>query len=258
MPAVYEQYTEELRNKFGYLATWIPNTQLRLGDIGILKRDRFEYYSNLNELGIPFSIRNSNEASDFEYSSKGSVEINFKAAGNAPALGQVLTTDDAGISVIFNRENAIMFIGHNCRTDYIENLEKLGSAILDRYKGGKWNKDYVIITELVNAGTTTIIISNSTNARADFRVDRNSKEMSLSIADISGNVSITNSSGIDTKIIAAGQLTPLFRASGLRRRFLKGIGFETRSGQNLSNEQLNKLDKESVIFSDVEYKDFEN
>ena len=41
MTAVYEQYTQEMHSRFGYLATWLPNARIALGDVGVLKRDRF-------------------------------------------------------------------------------------------------------------------------------------------------------------------------------------------------------------------------
>ncbi len=65
MGAVYQQYTEELHDKFGYLATWLPGTKLKLGDVGILKRDRFEFVTTLNDLGLPFTIRDISGAADY-------------------------------------------------------------------------------------------------------------------------------------------------------------------------------------------------
>jgi hypothetical protein len=67
MPAIFEQYTHELEDKFGYLATWLPSTALRLGDVGVLKRDRFEFVTSIADLGLETEVRNHGGAADYQY-----------------------------------------------------------------------------------------------------------------------------------------------------------------------------------------------
>jgi hypothetical protein len=95
----HHQYTSELHAKFGYLAAWAPNVVLHLGDVGTLKDHIFEPVTTLTTLGIPFETRNAESSADYEYASAGTVSIQVKTAGRAPALGSALTATDAGITV---------------------------------------------------------------------------------------------------------------------------------------------------------------
>jgi len=109
------QYTRELHAKFGYLATWAPKVELHLGDVGTLKDHIFEPVTTLARLGIPFETRAAEGLADYEYVSSGNVSINVKSAGQAPALGSALTAAEAGITVEFGAENAVVFQAANCR-----------------------------------------------------------------------------------------------------------------------------------------------
>src|SRR5690348_16304820 len=83
MPAIFEQYTHELEDKFGYLATWLPSTALRLGDVGVLKRDRFEFVTTLVDLGLETEVRGHGGAADYQYVSAAGADIVFSGGANA-------------------------------------------------------------------------------------------------------------------------------------------------------------------------------
>ena len=125
-----KKYTRELRQQFGYLATWLPGTPLELGDIGILKRNTYTKISNLSNFDIDFSIEKDLTKSDIEYTSKGAVSITTKASGTAATQGSVLGKIDAGITVEFSKENAILFKANGTSSPAIEDQIKLGRQIL--------------------------------------------------------------------------------------------------------------------------------
>ncbi len=79
MPAIYEQYSEELRSEFDYLSTWLPNAHIELGDVGNLHRDRFERLSSVADLGLRFEVRDRERGIDLDYSSADSVGVSVQA-----------------------------------------------------------------------------------------------------------------------------------------------------------------------------------
>jgi hypothetical protein len=248
MAAVHEQYTEEMRDRFGYLATWLPNVGLRLGDVGILKRDRFDAVTDLKRLGITFNTQFSDESTDLEYTSTDGVELSFKTAAEALGQGQGLAKANAVISVLFKHANAVMFVASKCRSSSIINRQDLGEQIIARHQNRQWLLKYVVVTELVTADTATVLISNSAGARIEFTVDTNLSFSSFDLADASGSLRMSHTTGIGTKIVAANGLTPLFRASGLRRR-LASIDFGMRSGSDGTRETLSSSISSPLIGS---------
>jgi hypothetical protein len=80
MASINKQYAKEINERFGYLATWLPNVEMRVGDVGIIRDHIFERRTSLAELGIPVDVQLDPSAIDFEYTSSDAVTINVKAA----------------------------------------------------------------------------------------------------------------------------------------------------------------------------------
>lgn len=231
MKGPQEQYTDEMKKKFGYLATWLPGTPFILGDIGILNDNVFTHVAFLNDFNIQFDPRIDENGDDVEYSSQGSVSIATKMSGTIAPQGSTLGDIDAGFIVEFGNENSVFFKANDIKTNLIENTAKLGEQILSLYREGRWNKNWVIITELVSAKTATILISNSTNAKIELRANANIDAKKLDIADAKFDFGATFSKGMDTKIIAQSGLTPLFKVMGLKSRIFLPPVFKARGIQ---------------------------
>eukprot|EP01037_Dinobryon_pediforme_P010939 gene10939-11022_t len=118
MPAIYEQYTHELRNKFGYLATWIPTTKLKLGDIGILKKDRFEYRGNLGLLADA-TITNS-LGIDTKIIANGHLTPLFRASGLRQRLLSDTRFETRGREIPYNLYCFLMWITMTLKTDFMQ------------------------------------------------------------------------------------------------------------------------------------------
>ncbi len=250
MPEIYEQYTSELNEQYGYLATWLPNVRLRLGDVGLLKRDRFEFITSLTNLGISFSTRDGGEEANYQYVSANGANIDINADGEAAGVGSALVKSSAKASITFKRANAVVFVAKGCKTTFIDQQDVLGKKILERFQTGDWQKDYVIITEVVSAESGTVFVSSSADGKVELSAESKLGPSGLSLADASAGLQVARSSGVATQIVASKNLTPLFRASGLRHRLFGGTSFGTRS------ESVDAQPKEpELLFSDVDYTD---
>lgn len=216
MKGPQEQYTEEMKENFGYYATWEPGRPLALGDIGTIKNNVFTRLSDLGSKGIAFETNPDETANDLEYNSKGSVSVTTKLSGTVAPVGSSLTNVDAGIIVEFSKENSTLFKANKTRTPSIKDITALGAEILKRYREGKWNKYWVIITELVIAESATIIISATANSKLELKATANVDAQDVDIANANFAFGRIASAGIDTKIIAEAGLTPLFKLMGIK------------------------------------------
>ena len=96
MSSLAKTYTKELLHEQKYLANWLPNNPLKLGDIGEFKDNCFIVKGNIKNHQVDFETENVNADTDFNYSSKGGVSINTKLSGSIAPLGGVLGEADAG------------------------------------------------------------------------------------------------------------------------------------------------------------------
>lgn len=254
-----KKYTRELRQQFGYLATWLPGVPLALGDIGILKRNTFTKISNLSNFDIDFKIEKDPTKSDLEYTSKGAVSITTKASGTVAPQGSVLGEVDAGITVEFSKDKAILFKANGTSSPIIEDQILLGRKILSLYKKGQWDKDWVVITELVQADSASILISSSSTGKIELKATGELKTANMDIADADLGLELSFSRDLSTKIIAENSLTPLFRAMQVKGRLLGPPYFAQKAIRSIDliTPSKAKSDGSLIYFGKADYEDFD-
>ncbi|WP_459212392.1 hypothetical protein [Aquimarina rhabdastrellae] len=256
-----KKYTRELFRQFKYFAAWLPGTPLSLGDIGIMKGKQFIRIGNLKDekYQLDFEIKKDTTPSDIKYSSEGSVSVTSKISGTVPPTNSTLTELDAGFNVAFSKKNAIHFKAKNTYNHTIKDQIKLGGQILNLYKLGKWDKDYVIITELVEAESSTILISCEKNSNIDLTANADIGSRSLDIADAELGLGVKFSRGIATELICEKGLTPLFRVSKIKSRLFSTPDFEVMKvrGYDMMESQYAVLDNDFNYFGEVDEFDFE-
>lgn len=245
---VSKQYTKKLKKEFDYSATWLPTTIVKPGDVGKLANYMFTHVANLNDFGIKYGTIGESSNLEFEYCSSDSVSINAKVSGQAPVAGSNLSVADAGVNIKFSKGKGIVFRLSKCTSARIADMNAVGSQIASIYDK-KWKKDLVVVYEAVKANSATIIISNSSDAQIDLRAKGQASAGAIDLADVNAEFQIAKKSKIATNIIASEGLTPLFKASGFKKRFFGG-GLYWDLG-----EELNK--KDNVKFGRVDYADFE-
>ena len=143
-------YLREIYDAFSFMGTWLPNANLRLGDVGVLEGEAFKQITTLKDLGIPFKVREGEKKSDFTYTSKSGVRLKTKVAGEV-AVGSTLPLANAGVSIQFEDEGAFLFQAAGCVTDEIGNRLEVGQAILKLLQAEIWKANWAVVSTLVHA-----------------------------------------------------------------------------------------------------------
>jgi len=184
--------------------------------------------------------------------SENGVSFAMKASGEPPPLGSGLAAVDAGIIVSFAAKDAIVLQAAECVVASIENQHELSRHILALYEKGEWDEDYVAITEVVQAGRTTVLISSSSDGSVVFKAKGDVELGPLSLAAANVGLRVSNSRNIATQIVAEGRLTPLFRAYGVRKRFLRPLELARRG----TGPPPAVPEDTGVILDEMDYEDF--
>jgi hypothetical protein len=242
------RYINELRARFGYTPTWLPNTPVRLGDVGVLSSNGYERLRSLADFGISFHSRDSISSGSLEYISASEVSVMVKQEGQLPVGTSSLAQADGGITVIFGGTGAVLFQAAGCSISSIEDQHLLSDRLLALHAEGRWNIDYVVVTELVQAERTSVLISSANFAAAEFKV--NGSFLSASLVSANTDLKLIRSHNIGTQIVMEGGLTPLFKAKGIRRRFLRPPNVVSRGDSTVCDTG------ESLILDYVDYQDY--
>lgn len=236
-------YLQEIYDKsVGYRPNWEPNKPLRIGDVGILEDNVFTVVGSLEKMGIPMEVRtDESEAEIIDLSSENGFEIKTKAKGQVdpatPALGEM----DAGFHVDFKREKSILFRIKGYKTHLIENLMSISQEIKKRYQNEEWEPEWVIINELLEANSATIMMSSEGSVSVGLKAKADVGLENLDIADADVELGADSGGKLALSIVGKKGITPLYRAVGIKRSFFglgkvsvgsKGVGEEEAGEEN--------------------------
>jgi hypothetical protein len=211
-------YLKSLYKKtHGLRPTWLPNSPLQIGDVGILENDVFIKESTLKECGIFFEVQTSKNDSTMDFSSGGGITLTTKLKGKVNPKALNLGEADAGFIIEFKHENGLFFKLNGYRTIYISNLGIVKKEVLNRFKVGQWDKDLVIISELIEAKSATIILSDKANSKIELKAQSNLNVVTMDIADASLNLRLESGQTFATTILGQEGITPFYRAIGVKQ-----------------------------------------
>ncbi|WGQ09945.1 hypothetical protein QG516_25880 [Pedobacter gandavensis] len=254
MATPYKFYMKHMNAKTGYRATWDPGKPLEIGMIGKLDGSGvFTVYSSLKAEGITPEIKADPSASDLDYTSSDKVSIGIKLSGSAPTVGSALTAADAGFEIKFTGEEGVVFKISGYKTLQIVNLKEIESQIKEKYQNSNWDKNWLVVTELIQADAATIIISNSKNGSLDLKAKAGVAAGDLKLTDAALGLSVARESGSTLKFLTQNGLTPLYNVMGLVHPLFGSEKLEKRSiaeileqepfkVQGFLDEELNQLE----------------
>jgi hypothetical protein len=213
-------YVRGIYDRFKYLAAWLPNANLKLGDVGIRDGEEFKLKTTLQTLDIPFTVRVGKDAGDFTATSKSGLSLKTKIEGEV-AAGTSIPLGKAGIAMEFSKDGAFFFQAVRCMQDEIENKSAVGQAVIKMVDGGTWDPDWVVVDTLVRASSATIVVSISQKAGLELTARAPVAEMNL--ANLDAGLSVSSQNGDLIHFIASEGLSPLYRLSRVHSSLIKKL-----------------------------------
>ena len=235
--AIAYKYAEDIHNNLRMYPAWPINMPLALGDYGTLENSIFQRIGNITDkFGIQFERISSLPSTHYDYRSANKIEAILKPRAT---IGMGAVSANASLDISFSGENAIFFNAAECSVTTYKDNDEVFDQLIDLYRQGNWDSSYKIITDIVNASSTTLIFSGGNNASISLEADTpNIDTIDLAKANI--GLKIKNEKNIGLKIISIGGLTPLIRLAGI----IKWPFLEPRVRQLLAENNV----QEPVVF----------
>ena len=221
MAKIHKLYSKEIYKNLKYRTTWLPGSPINLGAVGLIEDGIFRPITTLDNLGMSFDEVIDTDKDTFNYTSSSGVSITFKAAGETNDKFSYVSDASAGAMIEFSRSGAVVLQLGDVAIHRIADQPKLYKELLRAVVLGdedKWQRNWVAITEVVQTGSGTIVISDSDNSKLELKASGSVAPASL--VDVSGNFSVASESQISTKIIAKSGLSPLYRGVRIKKKFL--------------------------------------
>jgi hypothetical protein len=216
-----------MAKQFGYLATWFPGTDLKLGLIGVMDGKTFVPKSSIRSLGVSFrNTRDDSVDKLLQFKSSKSIDVQGKAKGTVSNIAPSIPEAKAGLAVAFGNETGVVFSAQGVKATRIDDVLSLERAIWDLWDRYLWDESWVIITELLSTQRCTILISEGGRSKVELEAKGAAGAGGLDIADLSAGFKLVSSRGMHTQIVGEAGLTPLFRAIRVKDSFWKGTRIE--------------------------------
>lgn len=218
-------YCHEIRKNFRkYFGNWEPTESIKLGDIGVIENNMFIHKGNISHFGIKdLEIEKQDEIGNKIFSSKDSVSITF----NPNASIEQLNTK-AGLKITFSKGDSLFLNAIDCSVERFANKIDLGEKILKIYnsKKKKWQKEWVIVTDLIKSKNTTIAVSESANTSVSFEAKSDLiKEINILDAELS--LSIVDNNQVGYCIESKKNIIPFIGVCGIKNKIFQGLSFES-------------------------------
>lgn len=254
MATAVETYTNEIAREFRFLATWPLAASMDLGAIGQFRGDHlFEQISALVHFGIAVTTDESPYDSDkLTYASKGGTSFSLGAGAAMPtaSTGGVATAT-ATLEVKFSREYGVIFRASDLHSTRVSNEPALARAVLPLVSSHQWERDWYVVTQVLTAASTTVMIANSDSASVELAVHGEVTAGGLDVLDAKFSPQVTSQHDMHTIMINGSRATPLFRAKRVKRRFFSRRP-ELKAGYAVDDAQLQSAeDNPDELFDDI-------
>jgi hypothetical protein len=217
MAPLYQAYASEVHDQLNYSAAWLPGADVALGDT-MVEQDGVLHREGGVPKGVTFETHTDQKSDDeFSFESHTGVDIHFKAAGTAPSgIFEAIGQAEAGAALDFSSAHAVVFALHDVYVDRVEDVEELKNDLLALHLNGQFHRENAVVVEVVRAGSGTIVVSTSNEAKVEIRARADIGQLTdLGNAEL--GLSLARYKDVGVKIVANSNLTPIFRAIRLKR-----------------------------------------
>jgi hypothetical protein len=201
-----DRYCENIhKNIEPYYATWLPTVPVKLGDYGKMDGKIFIRQGNITtDFGVNFTVEADQDSGDFEYKSSGTNAVNTNAGGGG-TVGLV----KALLTISFTNQGDVFFVAANCLADLMNNVPSVVEQLTPQFKAKKM-KGYMIVTQVVKAGASTIAVSSDKGSQ--LVIEASAPDIpSIDLKSPQGQFSVKSEQNISFKVVATAGLNPLFQ-----------------------------------------------
>lgn len=240
-------YSKELhKNLKPFFANWEPDFLIEIGDYGYLNNDIFQKTGNvltdfkkdLLKENIQLNKKQGSGEATKSFKSHHSIQVSLHGKGELGNIG------NAAMKVSFGNSNSIFFNASGCYYESLSNFVEVGDFLIDRYANKLWKKDFYVVTDIMKADSTLVLINNK-SAGEIILESKISEINELSLSDTSLDLKICSNNCVGYSIETKKGLIPMFRLAKIKdnlfiepkfKPVFKGLSDEESEDSNKKRE----------------------
>lgn len=228
--SLHKTYSRAVAQQTGYLATWFPHIELRLGAIGKIEDGQFTQLTSLGNLKIAFDeLIDSNPAGSFDVSTESLRSIETKLAGELDDRFANVAEANAGIKVSFAGKNGAVVRTKQVRSRRIDDIAAIEQRMLELVRpaaGARpvWDPDWIVVVEVVSAGVATVVATADRDGSVE--IEATAALGPDGLVDADAGLVVKSGSKAQATMLAKKNATPFYKARRIRRKWLWLWGLE--------------------------------
>ena len=212
-----QNYLQQVQKNLGYRATWEPHRPMKVGTYGKIHQGIFSAYGHIDDLNITHTVDKLKTSNQLTYKSEEKGSYTLKAKGEINPLFQKISTDEAGLLIIFKKDNSIVFKIQDITYFTLENKAEIAEKLHNLSLVNKWDASYLMITETLQSEKTSILLSKKKNSEVEIKYENGGN---TGLVDIDFFGEIIRSKGMSLQFTTSSDSTPLFKLSRLKATVL--------------------------------------
>jgi hypothetical protein len=232
-----QNYLQQVQKNLGYRATWEPHRPMKVGTYGKIHQGIFSAYGHIDDLNITHTVDKLKTSNQLTYKSEEKGSYTLKAKGEINPLFQKISTDEAGLLIIFKKDNSIVFKIQDITYFTLQNKAEIAEKLHKLSLVNQWDDSYLMITETLQSEKTSILLSKKKNSEVEIKYENGGN---TGIIDIDFFGEIIRSKGMSLQFTSSSDSTPLFKLSRLKVAVL--VPEKNRHLQEKSMSRLIEID----------------
>ena len=192
-------FVSSVRKQFDRNPVWVPGTEMRLGDIGLVRDGCWQLQTTLADLDKPiaFKVRkDSTKTKSIEVDSGDGVETSLRASASStvPPL-QGVAEGNAGLGLSFSGTGQFSIRVYGVVVNVLSNLASIEREMLDRFSGPdgigqSWKADWAVVSEVMIADRGLVTVASKAGAECvlDLGVKLGTEHVSLGDASVDASI----------------------------------------------------------------------
>lgn len=213
MSTIMQNYLQQVQKNLGYRATWEPHRPMKVGTYWKIHQCIFSAYGHIDDLNITHTVDKLKTSNQLTYKSEEKGSYTLKAKGEINPLFQKISTDEAGLLIIFKKDNSIVFKIQDITYFTLQNKAEIAEKLHKLSLVNQWDDSYLMITETLQSEKTSILLSKKKNSEVEIKYENGGN---TGIIDIDFFGEIIRSKGMSLQFTSSSDSTPLFKLSRLK------------------------------------------
>lgn len=255
---IAETYCQDVSRELRLLAAWPPGSPIKVGSVGrFLGAGLFEPETTLGSYGINVVVDDDAGAGVLSYTSQGVGESSFTVGAHIPDLASGLINAKAKATIKFGSEHGIIFRASGLRYETMRDQPKMARKVAHLAKSGQWGRDWYIVTQVVQAGSASVLIADSPSAEVELALGADVNVGGIELLGAELKPHVIRHKGMHILIIDETGLAPLFKAKRVKRSLFGNVKLKAGFGPaDVSGiKDLNDVDFENEFFEEVDMVD---